>query len=246
MSSEPAAWQTLNMKSFWNVFDVLLICASVTLIAAEADAQMVPFALFKRKIALVNTAQIDPGTNVSTQDLPVPLANTANVRVLVASNNGGVTPAGVTDDAGNTWTIISGATSSTSGSGCRTTIWYMVGGTAGATKVTINIGASVHPSYWYYEIRGVSGLGLTGTPKNNQASNTSLASPTVNVTQSSFVVSGTCVDQVIQSVASPFTLSPILNGNGSAYYISPGSGTFGATFTQSPSAAWSASTVSFN
>lgn len=236
-------WRKSALQGWSNVILGLLL-----LFSSLASAQFTPFAMWrKRTLTMVNRVLYQSAANSTSQDLTTPAASASNLRVLAIVNNGSATPT-VADDAGNTWST-TGATSVISGSSCRTTIFYMKGGNSGSTKITVTFDMNSSPSLWYYEIANANAttpLGPIGTNKSNQSSATSVPAPPAAVTLPSFVVAIACVDQYVQSAAAPFTLDTVQNGNGVAYYFSPGSGSFGATFTQSPSAVWCASTASFN
>lgn len=171
--------------------------------------------------------------------------------VMIANENHGQGPVkSISDDAHNVYESAN-ARSTATACDVSSEIWFAKDIQAGATSVTVTMSdRGQEAEIWIVEASGLSKsepLDKVGVA-NEGAKTEALAAPTVSPTSPrALVVSTACSCEEITGIqrGNEFKNLDILEGEGSAWFISDGAGTYGAVWNATPAGAFNASTASF-
>lgn len=168
------------------------------------------------------------GSNVTSGNLLI---------VFMRVSTGDGTPTGVTDTVGTTYTQVGTAMSISGGTGY---LYYGVAAASGANTVTIGGGATAR-----IVVQEVSGLTSASLDQTNQATGTSAAPSSGNITTTAatWIFAGlvlTSYPSVAATVGSGYTSINFADGNRYAaeYQDAPSTGTYAGTATLPESNTW--------
>jgi hypothetical protein len=193
-----------------------------------------------------STAQrLTPSSTTIT--LSIPSTNRGDFLVLSACHEGSNQKiVSISDNASNSYSSANCLATQPNG---QSEIWYAPSLKAGTTTLTITLANTDATDIWASEYYGI----LNSNPLDGTASGTSGGGPSTTVTAPAIVTSSAqpvvisvgCVQQSITAISAPFIDFGLQNGNGTAYYLAPKSGTYQAVWNQSSSAYWCTSTAAF-
>lgn len=178
------------------------------------------------------------------------LTQAGSTLVLATCNADALDPlVGIHDDKDNVY-VSAKALAKTPGCNVASEIWYAKNVAPGTSRVTVSLAKSQLFSGWLLEAAGLSidaPLDVVATVESPPAADVIVA-PTVRPSSArSLVVSTTCSCHSVTGMASdsPFQPLAVREGNTTAWLVTDAAGEYGAKWTQSVTASYSASTAAF-
>lgn len=189
----------------------------------------------------------------TTAELVVPLdrlTQAGSTLIVATCNANALDPlVGIHDDKGNAY-VSAKVLAKTPGCNVASEIWYAKNVAPGTGRVTVSLTKPELFSGWLLEAAGLSidaPLDAVKTVESPPAADVIVA-PTVRPSSArSLVVSTTCSCHSVTGMASdsPFQPLAVREGNTTAWLVTDAAGDYGAKWTQSVTASYSASTAAF-
>lgn len=200
--------------------------------------------------ALVQSGATNAGGGSISLTLAMP-THAGDLLIVMTDTSGSASAriASLTDNAGNAY-VSANAASVWAGAPAVMEIWYAPNSTANATTLTATGGGTGARDMWFLEVSGMDAVAPLDVVAitNDAPSSTLVAAPPVSPTTTrAVVVSAAVVTLMVTQIhpGNPFVSMQSENGNGAAYELVMGSGSFAAQWDNPTAGSYCASTAAF-